>query len=209
MAKKSKLKTAPKKAPAKKKALSKKPASKKPALAKKASSKKASSKKAPAPSVEMLLKAGDSAPLFRAVDENGSEVTLESLKGRITVVYFYPKDDTPGCTKEACDFRDSFSRLEGAGVRVLGVSKDSPESHRKFQSKYQLPFTLVSDQDGKVCERFGVWKEKSMYGRKYMGIERSTFVIGPDLKILKVYPKVSVTGHVEEVLADLRTLRES
>ncbi|NDG84838.1 MAG: thioredoxin-dependent thiol peroxidase [Proteobacteria bacterium] len=163
----------------------------------------------PVAPVETLLKAGDSAPRFRAVDENGAEVTLESLKGRITVVYFYPKDDTPGCTKEACDFRDSFARLQGEGIRVLGVSKDSPESHRKFRTKYQLPFTLVSDQSGEVCEGFGVWKEKSMYGRKYMGIERSTFVIGPDLKIMKVYPKVSVTGHVDEVLSDIRTLRES
>ena len=190
-------KSAVKKAAVKKTGAQKPVAKKKPVTAKKGTG------------AESLLKAGDRAPSFKAVNERGESVSLESLRGKITVLYFYPKDDTPGCTKEACDFRDSFSRLESEGIRVIGVSKDSPASHQKFQTKYQLPFSLISDESGKVCEAFGVWKEKSMYGRKYMGIERSTFVIDPDLRISKVYSKVSVTGHVDEVLADVRAVREN
>jgi peroxiredoxin Q/BCP len=218
MAKKklTKKKTAPKKVVQKgatKKASPKKVQKK--ATAKKPSVKKLSVKKplAKKPAKEIMtsesfLKVGNRAPAFKAVNENGEPVSLESLRGKITVLYFYPKDDTPGCTKEACDFRDSFARLESEGIRVIGVSKDSPASHQKFRTKYQLPFSLISDESGQVCEAFGVWKEKSMYGRKYMGIERSTIVIDSELKISRVYSKVSVTGHVDEVLADIRALRE-
>ncbi len=187
----------------------KKPAVKKTAVKKTAVKKTAIKKTTPKIRATSFLNPGVPAPKFHAVDENGSPVRLESLRGRTIVLYFYPKDDTPGCTKEACDFRDSFARLQAEGIVVLGVSRDSPESHARFRSKFDLPFSLVSDADGKVCEAFGVWKEKSMYGRKYMGIERSTFVIDPELRIAKVYPKVSVTGHVDEVLSDIRAMRES
>jgi len=195
-----------------KKSTSKNPVSKK-AVKKSAPKKVAAKKKNPiskqASASESFLKVGDRAPSFRAVNESGEAISLESLRGKITVLYFYPKDDTPGCTKEACDFRDSFARLEGEGIQVIGVSKDSPTSHQKFRTKYQLPFSLISDECGKVCEAFGVWKEKSMYGRKYMGIERSTFLIDSELRISKVYPKVSVTGHVDAVLTDVRELMEN
>ncbi|MBU6152860.1 MAG: thioredoxin-dependent thiol peroxidase [Bdellovibrionales bacterium] len=156
--------------------------------------------------VESLLKSGDPAPAFKVQTETGEWVSLEAFLGKTVVLYFYPKDDTPGCTQESCDFRDSFGKLSAKGVVVLGASKDSVGSHQKFKTKYQLPFTLLSDEAGTLCESYGVWKEKSMYGRKYMGIERSTFVIDSEGRIAKVYPKVSVTGHVEQVLSDLKEL---
>ncbi len=156
--------------------------------------------------VESFLKSGDPAPTFKLQIDSGEWVSLEQFRGKTVVLYFYPKDDTPGCTQESCDFRDSFARLSAKGVVVLGASKDSVGSHQKFKAKYQLPFALLSDEAGNLCESYGVWKEKSMYGRKYMGIERSTFVIDSAGKIAKVYPKVSVTGHVEQVLADLMEL---
>ena len=149
------------------------------------------------------LKVGKVAPKFTAIDDSGEKVSLASLKGKTVVLYFYPKDDTPGCTKEACDFRDSFTRLKKEGVVVLGVSKDSVKSHLKFKEKYKLPFQLLADEDGKLCQAYGVWKEKSMYGRKYMGIERSTFIIDSSGKIAKIFEKVSVTGHVDEILESL------
>lgn len=150
------------------------------------------------------LSAGDRAPAFSAPDDQGRTVTLRQFAGKPVVLYFYPKDDTPGCTKEACDFRDSWSRVRAAGAVVLGVSKDSVERHAKFKAKYGLPHTLLADEDGKLCEAYGAWQEKSLYGRKFMGIVRSTFVIGPDGRILKVFPKVKVDGHVDEVLAALK-----
>ena len=199
---------------AKKKIAKKKTAKKKTAkksVKKKAPVKKKPAKKAPkaaksSAAPESLLKAGDSAPSFKLQTDSGEWVSLEEFRGKTVVLYFYPKDDTPGCTQESCDFRDSFAKLSSKGVIVLGASKDSIGSHQKFKTKYQLPFSLLSDEAGTLCESYGVWKEKSMYGRKYMGIERSTFVIDSKGKVAKVYPKVSVTGHVEQVAKDLKEL---
>lgn len=142
--------------------------------------------------------------IFQAIDKNGAEVEFneQQLIGKITVLYFYPKDNTSGCTKEACDFRDNINRL-AAVADVIGVSPDSIESHKKFQQKQGLNFMLISDADHKLAEKYGVWKEKSMYGRKYMGIERSTFVLNNKGEIIKEWRKVKVPGHVEEVLGFL------
>jgi thioredoxin-dependent peroxiredoxin len=148
----------------------------------------------------MSLKEGGKAPAFTAETDTGEQVSLKDFKGKPVVLYFYPKDMTPGCTPEACDFRDSFARLKKLGVTVLGVSKDSASSHQKFKDKHDLPFTLLADTDGELCKSYGVWQEKSLYGRKFMGIVRSTFVIGPDQKILKIFPKVKVKGHVDELI---------
>lgn len=169
---------------------------------KKVAARKPSVKKSTAPA-EAFLKPGQKAPAFSVCDQDGKKVSLSSLKGETIVLYFYPKDHTPGCTQESCDFRDSFSRLGKLGVRVFGVSRDDESSHRKFKEKLELPFSLLADVEGKMCEAYGVWKEKSMYGRKYMGIERTTVVVGPQGKVLLVYPKVSVKGHVEQVIRDL------
>lgn len=147
-----------------------------------------------------MLKEGLKAPAFTLPDSNGKKVSLKDFAGKKVVLYFYPKDNTSGCTKEACDFRDSFPNFKKLKAVVLGVSADSVESHAKFSGKHELPFILLSDVDKKVLEKYGVWKEKSMYGRKFMGIERTTFVIDEKGKIVKIFPKVKVTGHVEEVL---------
>ncbi|OGS00515.1 MAG: hypothetical protein A3G41_06655 [Elusimicrobia bacterium RIFCSPLOWO2_12_FULL_59_9] len=149
------------------------------------------------------LKAGDRAPVFEGFDETGHRHSLADFQGKTLVLYFYPKDDTPGCTTEACDFRDNLSRLTKSGAAVLGVSPDSGKSHVKFKEKYKLPFPLLADEDKKICSAYGVWKEKSMYGRKYLGVERSTFLIGPDGLIQEVWRKVSVAGHVAEVIEKL------
>ena len=154
-----------------------------------------------------MLKEGDKAPAFTAETESGKKLSLKDLKGKAVVLYFYPKDMTPGCTTEACDFRDSFARVKKAGAVVLGVSKDSAESHLKFITKHELPFILLADTDGKLCEAYGVWKEKALYGRKYMGIERTTFVISPQGKIQKIFPKVKVAGHVDLVLQALASFK--
>jgi len=146
-----------------------------------------------------MLKEGSKAPKFALESDTGEKVSLSDFKGKTVVLFFYPKDLTPGCTQEACDFRDSYARFKKQGAVVLGLSKDSVVSHQKFKAKHDLPFPLLSDPTGEVCEAYGVWKEKSLYGRKYMGIERMTFVIGPDQKIQKIYGKVKVKGHVEEV----------
>ncbi|MCS6263402.1 MAG: thioredoxin-dependent thiol peroxidase [Nitrospira sp.] len=150
------------------------------------------------------LEVGAKAPDFSLPDQDGSTVTLKSLKGKQVVLYFYPKDDTSGCTKEACDFRDSLAPIKKAGAVVLGVSKDGKASHQKFIAKYGLPFALLSDEETVVCNAYGVYKEKSMYGRKYMGIERSTFVIDATGRIKALFRKVKVPGHVDEVLAALK-----
>jgi peroxiredoxin Q/BCP len=150
-----------------------------------------------------LLKIGRKAPAFKLQNEAGEWIKLSDLKGSKVVIYFYPKDLTPGCTQESSDFRDEHSRLMKAGVSVFGVSKDPILSHQKFKTKLNLPFSLLADVEGKMCESYGVWKEKSLYGRKYMGIERTTFLIDESGKIQKIYPKVSVKGHVAEVLADI------
>ncbi|MDE1976040.1 MAG: thioredoxin-dependent thiol peroxidase [Elusimicrobia bacterium] len=145
------------------------------------------------------LQAGDKAPEFSAVDETGATRALSDYKGKTVVLYFYPKDSTSGCTAEACDFRDRHAAFKKKGAVVLGVSPDSAKSHASFKEKQGLPFPLLVDEDKSLCQAYGVWKEKSMYGRKYMGVERSTFVIGPDGRIKNVWRKVSVPGHVEAV----------
>ncbi len=154
-----------------------------------------------------LLNEGQKAPTFSVVSDAGVKVSLKDFADKTVVLYFYPKDDTPGCTQESCDFRDSFARVKSHGAIVLGVSKDSVASHVKFKTKYKLPFTLLSDPSGTMLEAYRVWKEKSMYGRKYMGIDRTTYVIDVNASgqgtIRKVYPKVKVGGHVDQILKDL------
>jgi thioredoxin-dependent peroxiredoxin len=151
-----------------------------------------------------MLNPGDKAPDFSLHDQENKKINLRDFIGKQEVVlYFYPKDDTPGCTKEACGFRDSIKAFQKKDVVVLGVSNDDTASHEKFAKKYELPFSLLSDVDKKVVEAYGVYKEKNMYGRKYMGIERTTFVIGTDGKVKRIFPKVKVDRHVEEILEAL------
>jgi thioredoxin-dependent peroxiredoxin len=149
----------------------------------------------------MTIAPGTKAPDFTLPTDGGGKVTLSKLKGKKVVLYFYPKDDTSGCTAEACGFRDSLPNFKKLDAVVIGVSRDSVASHDKFKKKYDLPFILASDEDGKVCERYGVWVEKSMYGRKYMGIERATFLIDEKGMVREVWHKVKVPGHVEAVMA--------
>jgi peroxiredoxin Q/BCP len=148
----------------------------------------------------MMLKEGDVAPEFATRDAGGSEVKLSDFRGRKVVLYFYPKDDTPGCTKEACSFRDAFAEYEERGIKVLGVSLDDGASHQKFASKYRLPFTLLSDTDHSVADAYGVYGEKSFMGKQYMGVERKTFLIDEEGNIRKVFDKVNVEQHADEVL---------
>lgn len=147
---------------------------------------------------------GDLAPDFSLLDGSGNTVRLADLRGRKVVLYFYPKDMTPGCTQQACDLRDRHDLIQAAGAVVLGVSPDGVKSHQKFAARYELPFPLLADTDNAAAEAYGVWKEKSMYGRSYMGIERTTFLIDEHGRIARVWPKVKVTGHAAEVLAALR-----
>lgn len=147
---------------------------------------------------------GDPAPDFTLPDEAGDPIQLKDLKGQHVVLYFYPKDDTPGCTKQACAFRDAKTRVAKAKAVVIGVSMDNATSHQKFIDKYDLPFTLLSDTDAAVSKAYGVYKEKNMYGKKYWGIERSTFLIDPQGKLKAVFRKVKVDDHLEEVMAALR-----
>ena len=147
-----------------------------------------------------MLKEGDTAPDFESKDQNGNPVKLSDYKGKKVVLYFYPKDDTPGCTKEACSFRDADDVFNAKGIKVFGVSTDDEKSHQKFISKFQLPFDLLADTDKSIVESYGVWGEKSMYGKKYMGTTRKTFLIGEDGKIAKVFDKVNVEQHADEVL---------
>lgn len=147
---------------------------------------------------------GQVAPELSIPDQHGKPVTLKSFKGKQVVLYFYPKDDTPGCTKESCDFRDVESQILRAGGQIVGVSLDGKESHQKFIKKYGLPFPLLSDEDAAISKVYGVYKEKSMYGRKYWGIERSTFVIDTEGKVKAIFRKVKVDGHADEVLAALK-----
>jgi peroxiredoxin Q/BCP len=146
---------------------------------------------------------GDQAPEISLDTDSGEHFQLSRLKGQNVVLYFYPKADTPGCTKEACAFRDSSQKFTKANTVIVGVSPDVSRAQAKFKDKFDLPFTLLADTDHQAAKAYGVWKEKSMYGKKYMGIERTTFVIGADGKIKKVFPKVKVEGHAEEVLAAL------
>jgi len=143
---------------------------------------------------------GDRAPEFALPSGDGGTIALKALRGKTVILYFYPKDDTSGCTKEACAFRDSVKVFERKGAVVIGVSADSAASHRKFAEKYQLPFPLASDEQREVIKKYGVWKQKSMYGKKYMGIERTTFVIDPKGMITQVFPKVKVDGHVDAII---------
>jgi thioredoxin-dependent peroxiredoxin len=149
------------------------------------------------------LSIGAKAPSFSAPDQTGQTVSLSDFAGKTVVLYFYPKDDTPGCTVEACSFRDEYAAFGKKGAVVLGVSPDSPKSHTKFVEKFTLPFTLLADTDHAIALAYGVWVEKSMYGKKYMGVERSTFVIDPSGKLKAIYRKVKPAEHTAEVLADL------
>jgi peroxiredoxin Q/BCP len=150
-----------------------------------------------------MLKENDAAPKFALQADDGSTVRLSALRGHTVVLYFYPKDDTPGCTKEACEFRDRTKDLNKSGAVVLGVSPDSVASHKRFREKYGLDFRLLADPDHKVAEAYGVWQRKSMYGRKYWGIVRTTFVINERGRIARVFEKVKPAGHAAEVLAAL------
>jgi peroxiredoxin Q/BCP len=152
----------------------------------------------------MSIKVNDKAPEFTLQDENGKEISLKALRGKVVVLYFYPRADTPGCTVEACEFRDTFKQMQKTGAVLLGISPDTPKAQKKFQEKFQLPFSLLADADKKVADAFGVLQEKNMYGKKVMGIVRTTFIIGPDGKIQHIFPKVKAEGHAGEVLAYLK-----
>ena len=147
------------------------------------------------------LKTGSKAPAFSGTDQHGNKVSLKDFSGKKLVLYFYPKDMTPGCTAEACNLRDHFDELQKKGYAVLGVSPDSAESHQKFIGKYSLPFPLLADTDQKICAKYEAWGEKSMYGKKYMGVLRKTFVIGPDAKILHIIEKVKTDDHANQIFA--------
>jgi peroxiredoxin Q/BCP len=155
---------------------------------------------------EIQLKEGNFAPDFTLDTDGNGQVTLSELRGKNVVLYFYPKDDTPGCTLEAKDFADNMTGFNANNTVIFGVSKDPVKSHDKFKEKYCLPFTLASDANSTVCEAYGVWVEKSMYGKTYMGIERTTFLINSKGKIVKIWRKVKVDGHVDEVLSEVRSL---
>lgn len=153
-----------------------------------------------------MVDVGEKAPEFSMATDGGGTVSLAALKGKKVVLYFYPKDDTPGCTKEACAFRDAMPDFSGIDAAIIGVSKDPAAKHDKFKAKYDLPFTLASDEESDICERYGVWVEKNMYGRKYMGIERATFLIDGDGVVRNVWRKVKVPGHAEAVLEAAKSL---
>jgi len=150
-----------------------------------------------------MLQAGTTAPDFTLQTDDGGEVTLSDYRGKKVVLYFYPKDDTPGCTAEACSFRDDYAQILAAGAVVLGVSPDDIKSHGRFKVKYRLPFALLSDPDHRVAEMYGAWGERRMYGKSYMGIIRSTFIIDEQGTIVRVFPQVTPKGHSQEVLAAL------
>lgn len=154
----------------------------------------------------MTLTVGAPAPDFTLPTDGGGSVTLSDLRGKPVVLYFYPKDDTPGCTTEACDFRDAEPDFSGASAVVIGISKDPVAKHDKFKAKHGLTFPLASDADGDVCERYGVWKEKSMYGKTFLGIERTTVLVAADGTVARIWPKVKVKGHAAEVLEAVKAL---
>lgn len=149
------------------------------------------------------------APDFSLTADDGSTVTLASLRGQPAVLYFYPKDDTPGCTTEACEFRDAFPRFDAEGVQVIGISPDSVESHVEFKSKYDLPFRLLADTEHEMAIAYGVWKEKNMYGRKLMGVERTTVILDKDGRVARIFPRVKPTGHAAEVAAAIDALEQN
>jgi len=146
------------------------------------------------------LQVGDKAPNFTAKDQNGKEVSLSDFKGKTTILYFYPKDDTPGCTAEACDFRDNYQSLLSKGFEVIGISTDSEKSHKKFETKYSLPFTLIADESKEINEAYGVWVKKNMYGKEYMGTQRLTFIINGDGIISHIIQKVDTKAASQQVL---------
>jgi peroxiredoxin Q/BCP len=150
-----------------------------------------------------MLKEGDPAPDIRLHTDSGEVFQLSSMKGQRVVLYFYPKADTPGCTTEACEFRDGIGKFHKKGAAIVGISPDKPVAQARFKEKYNLPFTLLADEDKAAAEAYGVWKEKNMYGKKVMGIERTTFIIGADGKIEKIYNKVKAAGHAAQVLEQL------
>lgn len=152
----------------------------------------------------MVISEGGKAPEFQLNDSTGMTHNLSDYHGQTIVLYFYPKDDTPGCTKEACAFRDSYQDFKDAGVEVIGISPDTEKSHTKFSEKYELPFTLLSDPDHKICNAYGVWGLKKNYGREYEGVYRTTFIIGPNGEIKRVFKNVKPSDHVDEVLAEVR-----
>ncbi len=154
----------------------------------------------------MSVSEGDKAPAFEMATDGGGTVSLKVLKGKPVVLYFYPKDNTPGCTKEACAFRDLMPDFSGIDAAIVGVSKDSVKKHDNFKAKYELPFTLASDEDGTVCEAYGTWVQKKLYGREYMGIDRATFLIDGKGVVRKIWRKVKVAGHAEEVLESAKSL---
>jgi peroxiredoxin Q/BCP len=156
-----------------------------------------------------VIETGQSAPDFTLTDQHGQPVTLAQFRGTTVVLYFYPKDDTPGCTREACAFRDTRAAYEATGAKVIGVSPDSPASHKKFAAKYELPFTLVADPEKMACQNYGVWKEKNLYGKKSMGVERTTFIIDGAGIVRKVFPRVKVDGHSDQVLDVLWSLQQA
>lgn len=156
----------------------------------------------------MALVEGKTAPDFKLATDSGELLKLSSLKGQNVVLYFYPKSNTPACTTEACDFRDASNDYAKTGAIVLGISPDPVKAQAKFKTKFGLPFTILADEDHAIAEKYGVWVEKSLYGRKYMGVERTTFVINKKGKIAKIFPKVKVAGHVAEVLAAVAALED-
>jgi thioredoxin-dependent peroxiredoxin len=159
--------------------------------------------------MEMPIEINDKAPEFTSLDQNGEKISLKDYKGKWVVLYFYPRADTPGCTIEACGFRDSFRKIEKTGAVVLGVSPDQPKAQKKFEEKYDLPFTLLADADKTICNAYGVIQEKNMYGKKVMGVARTTFIIGPDGKIRHIFRKVKPEGHADEVLEYLKEAQKS
>lgn len=154
----------------------------------------------------MKLEIGDTAPAFEALDQDGNVRTLSEFGGKTVLLYFYPKDDTPGCTKEACTIRDNWSAFKNAGVVVLGVSVDAVKKHKKFAEKYDLPFTLLSDEGKEIVKAYGVWGPKKFMGREFLGVKRWSFLVGSDGKIAKIYENVKPSDHAAEVLADAKAL---
>jgi peroxiredoxin Q/BCP len=154
-----------------------------------------------------MIREGEQAPNFSLEADNGTVVTRDSLAGKNIVLFFYPRDNTTGCTQEACDFRDAFPRFGKIDAVVIGVSPDSLESHRKFKKKFDLPYLLLSDENHQLADNFGIWKEKSMYGRKYMGFERTTVIVDRKGRVVRIFPKVKIPGHIQEVEKTVRELR--
>lgn len=202
-AKRTAKKSAAAKKPATKKAATKKTAKVKTVAVKKPAAKAAARKESGKAMVESPLKVGAPAPDFALPDDTGRTVTLGDFRGKKVVLYFYPKDSTPGCTQESCDFRDNLARIGERGAVVLGLSADSVDSHKRFKAKQGLTFPLLSDPERRALEAYGVWQEKSLYGRKFMGIVRTTVILDEQGRVAKVFPKVKVGGHVDEVLASL------